>query len=184
MYARRNIPGSFAKSHLKYASSFVLDAIHDTDLMLWYTGSKVSSIYASISKVGDYPHPNSGIGIYNFSDGAKGICEVVWVLREKTPFSIDAKLEVLGTEGAIYVDCAESGLLINYKNGTKMPDTIHWPELHGEITGALRDEVAYWIRCVATETKPTVVTPSEARDALAVVLGAEESALRNQLVGL
>src|SRR5439155_24084809 len=99
-------------------------------------------------------------------------------------FSIDAKLEVLGTEGAIYVDCAESGLLINDKNVTKMPDTIHWPELHGEITGALRDEVAYWIRCVATETKPTVVSPSEARDALAVVLGAEESALRNQLVGL
>ncbi len=184
MYARRNIPGTFAKSHLKYASSFVLDAIHDTDLMLWYTSKKVRSVYASISTVGDFVHPNSGIGFYNFSDGAKAICEVVWVLRENTPFSIDAKFEILGTEGAVYVDCAENGLMINDKNGTKRPDTIHWPEMHGEITGALRDEVAYWIKCVASDSDPTVVTPAEAREALAVVLAGEESARKNQLLKL
>ena len=184
LYARRNIPLSFAKSHLNYASSFVLDAIHDTDLMLWYTGRRVKSVFAGLSRVGDVKNQNVGWGFYAFEGGAKGVCETVWVLRDNTPFSIDARMEVLGTEGAAYVDCTESGLLVNDENGTKRPDTMHWPEMHGEIVGALRDEVAYWISCVQNRRKPKVVTPEEAREALKVVLAAVESSRRNRVITL
>lgn len=184
LYARRNIPLAFGKSHLNYASSFVLDAIHDTDLMLWYTGRPVKSVFATFSKVGDVKNQNVGWGLYGFEGGAKGVCETVWVLRENTPFSIDARMEVLGTEGAAYVDCTESGLLINDEWGTKRPDTIHWPEVDGKIVGALRDEVAYWIDCVQNDRKPKMVTPEEARNALRVVLAAAESSKRNQVVSL
>jgi len=184
IYARRNIPASFATSHLVHASSFVLDAIHDTDLMLWYTGKKVKSVYATFSKVNRVKNPDACWGIYGFEDGMKGVCETVWVLRDNTPYSIDAQMEVLGTEGAIYVDCTESGLLINDSAGTKRPDTIHWPVVHGTITGALRDEDDYWIKCVANHKKPKVATPSEARNALEVVLAAKRSAETDRVVRL
>ena len=184
IYARRNIPSSFASPHLAYASSFVLDAIHDTDLMLWYTGKKVRSVYATFSKVNRVKNPDACWGIYNFEGGMKGACETVWVLRDNTPFSIDAQMEILGTEGAIYVDCTENGLLINDSTGTKRPDTIHWPVMHGITTGALRDEDEYWIRCVADHRRPKIGAPAEARAALEVVLAAKASAERNELVEL
>lgn len=184
IYARRNIPASFASGHLAYASSYVLDGIHDTDLMLWYTGRKVESVYATFSKVNKVKNPDACWGIYNFEGGMKGVCETVWVLRDNTPFSIDARMEILGTEGAIYVDCTENGLLINDRSGTKRPDTIHWPLLNGATTGALRDEVDYWIRSVSDRTRPKMGDPSEAREALRVVLAAKRSSEEGALVNL
>jgi UDP-N-acetylglucosamine 3-dehydrogenase len=184
IYARRNIPASFAAPHLDHAPALVLDAVHDTDLMLWYTGKDVQKVYASFSKVGRVKNPDVCWSVYDFQGGAKGVCETVWVLRDNTPFSIDAGMEVLGTEGAIYIDSTESGLMINDRDGTKRPDTIHWPVVHGWTTGALRDEVEYWVRCVAKGQKPEVCTPSEARRTLEVVLAAEDSARKGQALQL
>jgi UDP-N-acetylglucosamine 3-dehydrogenase len=184
MYARRNIPASFGGSHLNYASSYFLDGIHDTDAMLWYTGKKVRSVYSSFSIVGKTKNPDSCWTFYNFDGGAKGVCEAVWVLRDNTPYSIDAKMEILGTEGAIYIDCTESGLLINDGNGTKRPDTIHWPVIHGWTTGALKDEDEYWADCVARGRKPKIGAPSQARDALEVILAGEKAAEKNKIVRL
>ncbi|MDG6925081.1 MAG: Gfo/Idh/MocA family oxidoreductase [Nitrososphaerota archaeon] len=184
IYARRNIPASFAAPHLSYAPALVLDAVHDTDLMLWYTGKTVENVYATFSKVGEVKNPDVCWGVYNFEGGAKGVCETVWVLRDNTPFSIDARMEILGTEGAIYIDSTENGLLINDRDGTKRPDTVHWPVLHGWTTGALRDEVEYWIRCVANGVKPEVCTPADARNALEVVLAAEDSSKKGRVVEL
>ena len=184
MYARRNIPASFGASHLNYASAFMLDGVHDTDAMLWYTGKKVRSVYASFSKIGKSKNPDSCWTIYNFEGGAKGVCEEVWSLRDNTPFSIDAKMEVLGTEGAIYIDSAENGLLINDRDGTKRPDTIHWPVIHGWTTGALRDEDEYWIRCVASHKRPQIGTANQARAVMEVVLAALKSAGSDQVVRL
>ena len=185
MYARRNLPKSVARQPLGIASSFVLDAIHDTDLMLWYTGKRVESVYATFSKVvKELRNPDCGWGLYNFQGGATGVCETVWVLPDNTPFSIDARMEILGTKGAIYIDCTENGLLINDPEGIKRPDTIHWPSLHGKVTGALRDEVTYWVDCVAKRKTPDVVTPLDARAALEVVLAASKSAELKQPVNI
>jgi len=184
IYARRNIPGAFARPHLRYGSPILLDAIHDTDIMLWYLGDGVDSVYATWIQVTDAPNPEITWAMYNFSGGAKGVCETAWFLRTNTPFSIDAKMEIIGTEGAIYINCADSGLMINDENGTKKLDTMHWPVMHGEIVGALKEELSYFARCVMKDEEPKIVTPTEARRALEVVLAAEEAARKNQIVSL
>ncbi|MEM2188017.1 MAG: Gfo/Idh/MocA family oxidoreductase [Candidatus Bathyarchaeia archaeon] len=184
IYARRNIPGGFARPHLRYGSPILLDAIHDTDIMLWYLKDRVKSIYATWIQVTDAPNPEITWTLYNFSGGAKGVCETAWFLRTNTPFSIDARMEVIGTEGAIYISCADSGLMINDENGTKNLDTMHWPVMYGEITGALKEELSYFAKCVMMDEEPKIVTPLEAREALKVVLAAEESARKNQLLFL
>ena len=93
-------------------------------------------------------------------------------------------MEIIGTEGAIYINCADSGLMINDENGTKKLDTMHWPVMHGEIVGALKEELSYFARCVMKDEEPKIVTPTEARRALEVVLAAEEAARKNQIVSL
>ncbi len=185
IYARRNIPGVFARSHLRYGTPISLDAIHDTDLMLWYLDDSVESTYATMLDTGSgAQNPEITWTVYNFKRGAKGVCESLWYLPENTPYAIDAKMEILGDGGAIYIDCAESGLTINDPGGVKKPDTIHWPVMHGDIVGALKNEISYFVACVALDKRPEIVTPEDARKALETVLAAEESARTGRVVTL
>lgn len=183
IYARRNIPGVFARPHLNHGTPILLDAIHDTDIMLWYIGDKVHSVYATMLDSGTgASNPEITWTLCNFRNGAKGVCESLWLLPSNTLYAIDAKMEVLGDSGALYIDCAQSGLLINDEKGVKMPDTIHWPVVHGGITGALKEEISYFVRCVAQDRTPDVVTLEDAREALKVVLAAEKSAKEGKVV--
>ncbi|MEM3395574.1 MAG: Gfo/Idh/MocA family oxidoreductase [Nitrososphaerota archaeon] len=184
IYARRNIPGGFAAPHLRYGSPILLDAIHATDIILWYLKDNVKSVYATWLNVRGSPNPEITWTIYNFSKGTKGVCESLWFLPDNTAFAIDAKMEVLGTEGAVYIDCGDSGLEVNDKKGVKRHDTMHWPMIHGEIAGALKDEISYFVKCVMNDRKPSIVTPMEARHALEVVLAAEESAKTGKIITL
>ncbi len=184
MYTRRNIPGGFAAPHLKYGSPILLDAIHDTDLMLWYTRESVKSVYATWINIRDSPNPEITWSVYNFSNGSKGVCESLWLLPDNTAFAIDAKMEILGTEGALYIDCGDTGLEVNGKSGVKRYDTMHWPVIHGEIVGALKEEIGYFVKCLLNDEKPSIVTPVEARHALEVVLAAEESARTGKIITL
>jgi len=185
IYARRNIPRGIAFSHLRYGSPILLDAIHDTDLMLWYLkGEKVKSVYATWLNAAGAPNPEVTWAVYNFESGTKGVCESMWYLPDNTPFAIDAKMEILGTDGVIYIDCGNSGLEVNDKSGTKRYDTMHWPIIYGGIVGALKEEIAYFAECVVNDAKPDIVTPLEARRALEVVLAAEESARTGKIITL
>ncbi|MGI9657613.1 MAG: hypothetical protein ACR2OD_01795, partial [Gaiellaceae bacterium] len=60
----------------------------------------------------------------------------------------------------------------------------YWPEVHGVLGGALRDEFAYFARCCATGTPPAVITPEESMAAVEAVLAAEESAATGKVVEL
>jgi len=70
------------------------------------------------------------------------------------------------------------------KDGSRCPDTTYWPTLHGQLRGALREELAYFVNCVAQGTKPAVITPEESREAVRACLAAEESARTGQVVKL
>jgi hypothetical protein len=68
--------------------------------------------------------------------------------------------------------------------GVDCPDTLYWPQMHGEIVGALRNEISYFLRCVARGENPTVVTPQEARAAVEAVSAAERSARSGRVMKL
>jgi predicted dehydrogenase len=114
--------------------------------------------------------------MYRFDSGAIGVIENVWLLPDGTPFRIHEQLEVIGTEGAIYVQGSDMNLTVQTKRGLDCPDTLYWPQVHGEIVGALRAEMNYFADCVAGGVRPTVVTPADARAAVAAVAAAEKSA--------
>jgi predicted dehydrogenase len=122
--------------------------------------------------------------MYRFSTGAIGVIENVWCLPAGTPFRIHEQLEIIGTEGSIYVHGADANLVVQSATGIDCPDTIYWPQVHGETVGALRAEIDYFLECVARGKKPTVVTPAEARAAVAAVTAAEHSAETGQVVAL
>lgn len=184
MYARRNIPAWVGASVLDKIGPIIGDGVHDTDLMLWYSGDQVVSAYAQTVKVRDLANPDLGWTMYRFASGAVGVLENVWFLPDKTAFQIDERMEIIGTEGSIHIHEVHPNLSICDQDGWHSPDTTYWPELHGVRAGALREELAYFAACVANGVRPTVITAAESRAAVRACLAAEESARTGQPVTL
>jgi len=184
IYARRNIPAGVSESVLEKISPITGDGIHDTDLMLWYTKAKVKSVYAQTVNVRNLPYPDIGWAMYRFETGAVGVIENVWFLPEKTPYNLDAKMEIIGDKGAIYINSPGESLSINTNDGWEYPETVYWPEIHNWRTGALKEELSYFINCITSGKKPEIITPQESREAVRVVESAEKSANEGKVINL
>jgi predicted dehydrogenase len=133
MYARRNIPAARSKTVLEKIGPLLGDGFHDTDLMLWLSGARIVSVYAQTLSVRGLPHPDLGWAMYRFDSGAIGVIEDVWLLPEGTPFRIHEQLEVIGTEGALYIQGSDLNLTVQTRQGLDCPDTLYWPVVHGEV---------------------------------------------------
>jgi len=184
MYARRNIPAFVGASVLPKIGPIIGDGVHDTDLMLWYSGAKVVSAYAQTVNVRKLKNPDLGWTMYRFDSGAIGVLEDVWFLPDTTAFQIDERMEIIGTEGSIHIHETHPNFSIVDKTGWHSPDTTYWPSLHGVRAGALREELSYFATCVLEGRKPTVITPEESAAAVRACLAAEESAATGKIVKL
>lgn len=184
IHARRNLPATISAEVLDKISPLMGDGIHDVDLMLWFTGSSVKTVYAQNIRVRDFKHPDIGWAMYRFESDAVGVIETVWYLPENTPFTIDAQMEVIGTRGALYIDCANTGLTINDNLGVHKPDTFYWPKLLNKRSGVLENELSYFAECIRKGKTPNVITPEESRAAVAAMCAAEQSADIGEVVRL
>lgn len=184
MYARRNIPAWVTADLLNKIGPIIGDGVHDTDLMLWYSGAKIVTAYAQTGKFRDLKFPDLGWTMYRFDSGATGVLENVWCLPDKTPFQIDERMEIIGTEGSIQIHETAPNFGITDAKAFHYADTTYWPELHGQRAGALRDELAYFTQCIREGRQPEVVSPRDAMAAVTACLAAEESAATGQVVTL
>ena len=184
MSSRRNIPAAWTPEILNKIGPIVGDAIHDTDLMLWFTNDRVVSAYAQTVDVRGLKFPDIGQTMYRFARGATATLETVWCMPEKTPFDIDERMSIIGTEGIIHVQDTFPNLGIVGRDKLHSPDTTYWPMFDGLRGGALREEFSYFARCASAGTTPAIGRPEDAAAALEATLAAEESARTGQVVRL
>ncbi len=182
MHARRNLSRAIGRMVLDDISALMGDGIHDADLMLWFSQAKVSSVYAQEVHPGQNKYPDAGWSIARLDNGAVAVVECVWHLPENTPYAIDARLEVIGTEGALYINCGEAGLAIHDAAGVKMPDTMYWPRPFGRYCGVLQEELRYFANCVRAGQAPQRITPAESRATVAWMAAATESAQTGSVI--
>ena len=184
LYARRNIPARVTTEILNKIGPIIGDGVHDTDLMLWYTGTGVVSAYAQTVDIRGLKYPDLGWTMYRFDGGAVGILENIWCLPGKTPFQIDERMEIIGTEGSIHIQETHPNFSVCDQDGWRSPDTTYWPELHGATAGALREELSYFATCVQEGRRPDIVSPADSMAAVEACLAAEESARTGKVVRL
>ncbi len=154
MYARRNLPSWVGATVLDKIGPIIGDGVHDTDLMFWFkrfprrqrlrADRAIPQPRPSRSRAGDVPP----------RERASCILEAVWCLPDTTPFQIDERLEIVGTEGSISIHDTHPNLMVVDKDGARCPDTTYWPTQHGKLRGALRDELAYFTQCVLDGSGP------------------------------
>ena len=180
--SRRNIPAAWTPEILNKIGPIVGDAIHDTDLMLWFTGDRVVSAYAQTVDVRGKRYPDIGQTMYRFASGATATLETVWCMPEKTPFDIDERMTVIGTEGFIHIQDTFPNLGVVSQEKFHSPDTTYWPMFEGTRSGALREEFSYFAGCALEGRRPEIGRPEDAMAALEATLAAEESARTGEVV--
>jgi len=184
IHATRNLPVNIGAEVLDKISPIAGDGVHDTDLMLWLTQSPIRSAYAMSRNIHNHKHPDLGWVMYEFQSGAIGVLECIWMLPENTPFKIDARMEIIGTAGAIYVNAGYGGVQVNDIDGFSQPDTMYWPEVHGRRLGALFAELSYFVNCVRQDITIDVITPAESLAAVEAVMAAEKSCATGERISL
>lgn len=183
MSSRRNIPAAWTPEILNKIGPIVGDAVHDTDLMIWLSEDRVASAYAQTVSVRGLEHPDIGQTMYRFKGGATATLETVWCMPAKTPFDIDERLSIIGTEGLVHVQDTFPNLAIVDGDKLHSPDTTYWPMFDDGVRGgALREEFAYFARCALSGRAPEIGRPEDAVAALAATLAAEESARTGNVV--
>jgi len=182
--ARRNIPAAWTPEILDKIGPIIGDTIHDTDMMLWLTGDRVVSAYAQTVDLRGRKYPDVGQTMYRFASGASAILESVWCMPEKTPFDIDERMSIIGSDGFIHIQDTFPNFGICNADGFRSPDTTYWPEMNGVMGGALREEFLYFVRCINEGRRPDIITPEESMAAVRTTLAAEESAATGKVVML
>ena len=180
--SRRNIPAAWTPTILNKIGPIVGDAIHDTDLMLWFTGDRIVSAYAQTVDVRGLKHPDIGQTMYRFAGGATATLETVWCMPEKTPYDIDERMNITGTEGFVQIQDTFPNLGVADGNKFHSQDTTYWPMFEGARGGALKEEFSYFANCALKGVKPAIGTPEDAMAALQATLAAEESARTGKVV--
>ena len=183
IHSRRNLAKWITPTHLQKLSALFGDGVHDLDLMFWYTGSKPKSVYAQTDNTRpELPNDDIGWAMFRFEDGCIAVVETIWCLPENVPFAIDARMEIIGTEGAIYIDNSGGHYTLLTKKGLSYPQSTYWPKVHGMRRGYLKEELDYFLKCIASGKKPDIITPEESKAVVEAIRAAEKSAKENRVI--
>lgn len=173
--ARRNRPKWLAKTYLR-AHGVLEASIHDLDLLLWYTGDRVSRVRAVQRNTANYPNPDATWALLEFCKGAVAYVENLWLNPDAGGIGTNDAMQVTGTRGIANIDFVNAGLSLWRETGYLAPDISHEPRVRGELFGALKEELAYFTRCVLENRPPELVSLDDALHGLQVALAIIESA--------
>lgn len=146
IYARRN--SARTEGPKRYAGTLPLAlhvTVHDVDMVLWMLeGQTPVSVYAQQTDIllGSIGTQDTIAGIVRFSGGTVVNFESAWSLPAGARHMIDARMELIGTEGSFEVQCGDSGLYFADNQTSREIDTQHWPIIENRVGGDLKLQLA------------------------------------------
>jgi predicted dehydrogenase len=190
---KRNISKAWFPAYGYRAHPIYETAIHDIDLLLWYTESPVERVQAVERHHSDMPFPDGCWALIEFASGAVGFVETSWFIPAGAPANvvtptwhgtIDAELEVIGDLGTGRIRLLDGPLSLWSDGYTAMPETGLWPEMGGAVAGALREEVAHFVARVRDDAPETIASVADAISGLRVAEAIVQSAAAGKAVTL
>lgn len=161
---KRNVSRAWFPTYGDRAHPVYETSIHDIDLLLWLAASPCTTVYAVERNHAGMTYPDACWALLQFASGAVGIVETSWFVPAGAPATvltpdwrgtIDAELEVVGTERTGRIAGLAGGFASWGPDATCLPDTGLWPEAAGVVGGAIREEDRHFVhrvRCGAAET--------------------------------
>jgi predicted dehydrogenase len=151
--------------------------IHDIDLLLWLSGSRVTSVMALEYRQGNHLSPQGCFALLRLANGCVGQLESSWTVPAQAPANvlsehwqgcIDAELAVVGTARTARLQGLQTPLQIWSDTDLQRPDTALWTELDGRVFGALRDQLADFTTSVCKANPSPIANLNDAVEALRI----------------
>ena len=173
--ARRNRTKGNFKKYGRAHPIFAV-AVHDIDLLLWYTQAKVQRVRGYQRNIQGSGVPDVVWGIVEFSNEILGIIETTWLTPDAAGVFSNDSLQLITDSGIARIDLVDGGLSFWLEKGLYVPDTIAAPRIRGHVNGSLAAELSYFLACVVNGTKPQVVTAEDALEGIRVAVALVKSA--------
>lgn len=172
-------------------SPAAMEATHDLDFVLWcLEPARPVRVYSQVNygamrAASGSDIPDTQLITVTMDDGVSFFVGAGWSLPPGYPNFSTTWIEMIGTEGALFVDDSHRDVVLNtLKDGMRLPISSMPGEFVGHTyAGPMRDETIHFLEAVACD-RPVLVTPEQARKVMEVYIAADLSAERNEPVQL
>jgi len=176
-------PGWFRDVSLAGGGAVMDHTVHIVDALRWMTGAEVSEVYATIQQ--QLMHPDVAIddaGLLSLvleggllTRPLHVSLDASWSRPENYPTWGDVTIEMVGSEGTLWVDAFKQHATI-YHN-TRRPKQAYWgSDIDGRLMADFCDAIA--------QKKPPSITGEDGVKALEVALAAYRSARAHKLISI
>ncbi len=162
----RNLFALYSRTH-----SFVENAIHDIDLILWYVGGRVARANGFCRNTMGLANPDVNWGVLEFEDGTVATLQTTWLYPPQTHRNLqwNAGIQVMGDRGVLEVANDAGGFRANTEgDGILLLDQTGWADIHGEPRGAFGAMLRHFVACIRGEAAYRGATPDEALEGMRV----------------
>jgi len=175
VHARRLLPvdryAAYDRTHI------VLNVgVHDLDLLLWYMDDDVTRVSAFQRNIQGGGTPDLVWAVLEFARGGLGVLNLQWLVPERTGVFLESLTEVTGSRGMATVRQPGDGISLWERDGPSFPDTTLSTSIAGSASGALREELTYFARCVLRNEAPTWVTAGDGLRSLELAIRVRDAA--------
>ena len=161
---------------------------HAVDLVRWMFNDEVIKVYAvsrsEVLKGKGIDTPDFYEAILEFRNGGVATVENCWILPDSLPTVIDFKCQVVGSEGAVYIDLSSNGVIRQYTSEkASNPDVLVLPTIHGRPMGFAIESIKHFVDCVINDKEP-MVTGKDGLAATRIIAAMQESSKKGEPVNL
>lgn len=183
IYAWRNFDRSLFELYSR-THSFIENAIHDIDVILWYAQSRVKRVHGFCRNNLGLANPDVNWGVLEFESGALAVLQTSW-LYPPQPHAVlqwNAGIQVMGDRGVLEAANDRGGFRGNTEeHGIVLLDQTGWAGIHDEPRGAFGAMLRHFLACARGEATYQGATPEEAIESMRVACRlVEDSQRRDQ----
>jgi predicted dehydrogenase len=172
LYAYRNFDRSlfalYSRTH-----SFVENAIHDIDLILWYVQSRVVAAHGFCRNTIGRENPDVNWGVLEFENGAIAVVQTSWLYppQQHEILQWNTGIQVMGDKGVLEVRFDADGFRASTDDmGQRVLDQTGWATIHNEPRGAFGAMLRHFIACLRGDTTYQGTPPEQAAESMQAAL--------------
>ncbi|UCH24456.1 MAG: Gfo/Idh/MocA family oxidoreductase [Trueperaceae bacterium] len=130
-------------------------ASHTLDMACWLLEDTPSRVYAlkrsGVLKEKGIDVPDFHVTVVEFAKGAVVTLENAWILPESEPMVYNFKVEVLGSEGSLYINTSDHRTIETFgQKGHQLPDVLGLPpSTEYRFAGFMPEAIARFVDAVA-----------------------------------
>jgi predicted dehydrogenase len=165
-YARRNDWIWQGRARGSFTNPAFYLGVHDIDAVRWLFASEVEQVFAQApAKALAAEGMTDGVlSLVRFQNGACAFFEFCWILPP-TIGRADATMEILGTNGSLFIDSYQGGMRAHTDDSWTIHDTMYATRTDSKVGGDMRDQIESFVDAILEDKEPAV----SGQDALAAV---------------